>query len=61
MKFIYTTKALENNQHLVKIDNKRIAEVYCNGYEDGKRKKELDGWYFKKEVFVKLNNLPQNF
>ena len=60
MKFIYTTKALDTNQHLVRIDNKRLSEVYCQGYENGKRKKDLDGWYFKKEVSIKPNNLSQN-
>lgn len=60
MKFLYTTAALLPNQHLVKVDNKRIKEVYCQGYENGNRNTKLDGWYFKSEVHVKLNNLPTN-
>ena len=60
-KFIYTTAALSDNQHLVKIDSKDLVCVYCQGYTNGKRDKTLDGYYFKSEVRVKLNNLPTNF
>lgn len=48
----YTTKALQDNQHLI-IQRILIVEAYCKGYTDGKRDKKLDGFYLRSELNTK--------
>jgi hypothetical protein len=45
-----TTVALNDNQHLEPVYFSSVVEVFCKGYENGKRFKALDGHYFSTEL-----------
>lgn len=52
----YTTPALPEGTYLKKVNslNASAMEVKCEGfYNDGKREKSLDGYYFKADLILK--------
>ena len=53
MKTKLKTIALNPNQHLIKNGAVGIVETYCKGFTDGKRDKNLDGFYFNSELKIK--------
>ncbi len=50
MKKKFTTVALSYNQHLIPKFSASIVETYCIGYTNNKRDKQLDGYYYNKEL-----------